>query len=211
MSDSSDINTFLEAWKKMSEHLDNTVAKFEKKEAVLTRKNIERIIKLLIKAKSAQQEIILLGVGRDADILRMFSIRLKQIGFARGQVKVVSEEGPFDFVGGGSDSIAICLSGRGFTSPTAEIAAIYKERGAKLVVITSNRKSQLIGSADVNLIIEGLTPFDLKLGRYAYGPDQLLHFDPKKRHPGPTLFEVAALMVLECIVSSLHFAFHREK
>jgi len=198
----SEMHNFLEAWNDLKKHLRKVEAEFKKEEF---QQNIERIIELFKKAKSREMRVFLLGAGRDGDILKMFGTRLVQINFPRGQVKVVTEEGPFDLLMG-SHSLAICLSGRGFTSPTTDIAKVLKDQGAELILITSNKKCELVKQKipDVTLFIEGLTRFEFKLSRHAYGPDQTIRFG--KKHPPPTLFEIAALCILECIISSLYFA-----
>lgn len=198
------IDSFLLAWKGLSDHLEQVKAKIEEVEF---RQKIEQTICLLKEAKSKERRIFLLGVGRDGIILKMFAMRLAQIGFPRGQVKVITEEGPFDLLGS-KDSLAICMSGRGFTSPTSEIAMALKEKGAGLVLITSNSDCNLdlVKASDVSLLVDGLTDFEFNLSRHAYGADQQVRFDPVKRQPPPTLFEIASLYILECVISSLHFS-----
>jgi len=196
------LNSFLAAWKGLSDHLSHVQRSFEEEKF---RQSLEQTINLLEEAKTKQKQIFLLGVGRDGIILRMFAMRLTQIGFLRGQIKVVTEEGPFDLLGG-KDSLAICMSGRGFTSPTSELAMACKEKGAKLILITSNKDSALSHVSDVSLFIDGLTDFEFNLPRHAYGADQPVRFDPIKYQPPPTLFEVASLHMFECIIASLHFS-----
>jgi D-arabinose 5-phosphate isomerase GutQ len=196
------MDSFLLAWKGLGDHLEHVKAGIEEKEF---REGIEQTICLLKEAKSKERRIFLLGVGRDGIILKMFAMRLAQIGFTRGQIKVITEEGPFDLLGS-KESLAICMSGRGFTSPTSEIAMAVKDKGASLVLITSNKKCELAKVSDVSLFVDGLTDFEFNLSRHAYGADQQVQFDLVKRQPPPTLFEIASLYILECVISSLHFS-----
>jgi D-arabinose 5-phosphate isomerase GutQ len=188
---------FLKAWDDMVYHLNESA----KQHIMSQKESIDYLVQEILMAREKGGEIVLVGVGRCADILRMFMTRLLQrpLLLSRSMVKIVSE-GPFEPTIS-PDSLVICLSGSGRTMPTIAYAKRYAEMGAKLIFITSNRKSVLVDAAKKWIFIPGLQKRDIHKPEYAYGPDQPVYFE--NSHPGPTLFECASLVLFDSVISSI--------
>jgi hypothetical protein len=102
-----------------------------------------------------------------------------------------------------TSSLIICVSGTGLTYPTVPYAKEYVERGAKLVLLTSNKESPLARLAFIKLFISGISDDDIQEKRadpYGYGDRQKIVFD---LNPPPTRFECGAFLILEGIISAV--------
>lgn len=183
-------------------------------------KNIVRLFDYLMEARRQKGEVLLIGVGRCANILDLFRTRLTQSPvrfkdvevelptiFKPGQVKVVSE-GPFESIIG-KGVLAICLSGTGKTLPTIAFVKSYVKMGAKLILLTSNPSGELVDIADICIYIPGISEEDLKKNPYDYGARAPIYFEDS--HPGPTYFELGALALLESIISAIYISVQKEE
>ena len=190
------IKYVFESYDDLTSHLGKVRGELSSQE-----KEVQRFLDILLESKKIGRELLLVGVGRCADILHLFRTRLIQLGFLSDSVKLVSER--FFELSIPTSSLIICVSGTGLTYPTVPYVREYVERGAKLVLLTSNKESPLAISAFVKLFISGISDDDIKEKKaspYGYGDRQRIVFD---LNPSPTRFECGAFLVLEGIVSAV--------
>jgi 6-phospho-3-hexuloisomerase len=136
----------------------------------------EKFVDLII----GSSKVFIYGVGRSGLIAKAFAIRLVQMGlevfFVGETVTPIVEEG----------NLVIIVSYTGETMSAIQTANIVRRVGAKVVTVTANHNSKLAAAS--NLVIE-IHP--------------LKDDDRKRLAPLGTLFEVATLIYLDGIVSTL--------
>jgi len=129
--------------KKILAEIDAVLSKTEEKEVLI-------LMEELIKAKT----IIAVGAGRVGMAARGFAMRLGHLGFKAftlGDSTVPSL--------GKNDLLLVC-SGSGETQTIFDLAAIAKNNGSKIALITGNKKSR-IGKLS-NVIVEIKAPSKTK-------------------------------------------------
>lgn len=95
----------------------------------------------------AARRIYVLGLGRSGLILRMFAMRLMQIGlkaYVVGDATTPAIE---------TGDLLIALSGSGRTETVVAMARKAKGYGAQVLAITSSRETPLAGLSDKTLIV----------------------------------------------------------
>jgi 6-phospho-3-hexuloisomerase len=125
--------------------------------------------------------IFLLGEGRSGLVGRMFAMRLTHLGNAAFVV------GETITPAIGSRDLLIAISGSGETGGVVLLAEGAKRSGARVAAVTANAGSRLAGLSELAVLI----PTQHKL----QGSDS--------RQYGGSLFEQAALLLFETIVSLL--------
>jgi len=101
----------------------------------------------MIAAILAARRIYVLGLGRSGLILRMFAMRLMQIGL---NAHVVGDATTPAIESG---DLLIALSGSGRTETVVAMARKAKDYGAQVLAITSNRETPLAELADTPVVI----------------------------------------------------------
>lgn len=185
------------SWGQLMEHFEYVCTELKNQQT-----QVELLVDLMVQAKN--NEIVLLAVGRCADILHLFRVRLKQLGYVPSKLTRASDKF-MEFVVP-STALVLCLSGSGLTQPTVDYAQAYMKRGAKLALITSYNDGPLVKRATVTVLISGISDDDIKekINKpYDYGEKQKIRFDV---NPPPTLFECGATIFFEGLVSSIHKA-----
>jgi len=144
---------------------------------VISPEDLTRIIKLFFDAN----RIFVYGAGRSGLVSKAFAIRLVHLGF---QTFVIGETigAPVK-----KEDMVIIVSGSGETIPAVMTAEIAHNIGAKVVVLTSKRKSRITKFADISIILSA----ECK--------------EPERKILAPlgTLFEASAWIFLDGIVSKL--------
>ncbi len=193
------LNEVFKAWSDIVEHLNSIRQELETQS-----EQIRLIIQDLLEARKDKKEVVLLGAGRCAEILNMFATRLVQPVryketetrlFDKKLVKLVSEKAFVSVIK--PNALVICLSGTGKTGLTVTFAEVYVDMGANLILITSNRKGKLVKKARVTIYLPGISDKDIEKHEYEYGTEQPIYIE--NTHPGPTIFECSALILLESI------------
>ena len=139
----------------------------------------ENTVDSMIESLFESKKMFRYGVGRPGLASKGFAMRLMHLGF---KICVIGETvtPPVD-----EGDAVILVSGSGKTTSVLKIARISKEIGARIIVITANKKSPLAEMGDV--VVE------LKLG--------------KKRNPrfAPlgTMFEATSSLFFDGIVAEL--------
>jgi 6-phospho-3-hexuloisomerase len=138
--------------------------------------NVEEVIDLIVKA----DKIFVYGVGRSGLVAKAFAIRLVQLGLSVyfvGDIAtpIVDEK-----------SLVLLISATGETMSAIQTANICRRVGAKVVVITAKASSKLAHAGNVI--------FPLQTERTD---------DSRKLAPLGTLFEDAAMILLDGIIAEL--------
>jgi len=143
----------------------------------VTKSDIKKVIKSFFKAK----RIFVYGAGRSGLVSRAFAIRLVHLGF---QTFVIGETigAPVK-----KDDLVFVISGSGETIPTVMTAEIARDIGAKLVVVTGERKSRITQFADIAIFLS------------ANCEDK----ERKELAPLGTLFEASAWILLDSIIAEI--------
>ena len=167
------------------EHIEDVVESISERE-------IEELVSLLIHCK----RVFVYGVGRSGFVAKAFASRLSHLKF---EVFVVGEsitpavrEGDIFFT----------ISGSGETSSVVLSAEAAKRENAKVIAVTSNRKSKLAGMADSVLLVKGRTKEDIK--KKDYLPAQIMG-KHAPLSPLGTLFEDTCQVILDGIIVSLMY------
>jgi len=155
----------------------------------INEKTIERLIEVLTSSK----RIFVIGLGRSGLVAKAFAMRLMHLGM---NVFVVGETITPAIK---EDDCLIAISGSGETSYIIKAANIAKDRGSKVVAITSYPKSSLSEIADLTVTIKGRTKID---GEQNYIKRQMKG-EHHSKAPLGTLFEVSALVFLDGLIAEL--------
>jgi 6-phospho-3-hexuloisomerase len=137
---------------------------------------IEELIQYILKAK----KVFVYGVGRSGHVGKGFAMRLVQMGlkayFIGETVTPIVEEG----------DVAVIISNTGETMSAIQTGNIVRRVGAKVVVVSSNRKAKLSHIGNIVICIP-------------------LKDEERKKNLAPlgTLFEDAAMIFLDGIISEL--------
>lgn len=154
---------------------------------------IEKIVTVLINARSMGRKIMVAGAGRSGLVAKAFAMRLMHLGF---YVYVLGETITPPVAPG---DVFIAVSGSGMTQVVLSVAEAAKQVGAIIVAITSFPDSPLGKIADVIIRIPGRT----KIARESdYFTRQVLGiYEPLA--PLGTLFEDASLAFFDGLIVEL--------
>lgn len=143
----------------------------------VTKNDIDKVITLFFEAN----RIFVYGAGRSGLVSRAFAIRLVHLGF---QTFVIGETigAPVK-----KDDLVFVISGSGEAIPTVMTAEIARNIGAKLVVVTGERKSRITKFADIAIFLS------------AGCKDN----ERKQLAPLGTLFEASAWILLDSIIAEI--------
>ena len=149
-------------------------------------------IDLMIRTLLEARKIFIMGAGRSGLVGRAFAMRLMHLDL---DVHVVGETTTPAFT---EEDVLITISGSGETNSVITSAKVAKQRGGKVVAITSYPSSTLGQMADCLVIVKGRT----KEGMPASYIEREL-YPYQKLTPMGTLFEDCCMIFLEGIVASL--------
>lgn len=156
-------------------------------------KQVDRVVKILLKAQAKDKKLMIIGVGRSGLVGRAFAMRLMHLGF---KVHVVGETITPAL---NSDDILFAISGSGSTTFVVAAAQIAKKVGAKIIAVTSYPNSSLGKLADYVVHIPGR----VREARYRdYFSRQILG-DHEPLAPLGTLFEVSSMVFLDSLIVEL--------
>ncbi|QYN54121.1 6-phospho-3-hexuloisomerase [Lactobacillus panisapium] len=111
----------------------------------------ERQIDQVVNTIKKDKRIFVLGFGRSGFMAKSFAMRLMHIGY---QVYVIGETITPSIQ---KEDILISVSGSGNTKSVLDLTQKAYEMGVNIIVVTSNRNSQLAKLASNLLIIPGAT------------------------------------------------------
>ena len=154
---------------------------------------VEGLVRRLLEARRQGKRVFLGGAGRSGLVGRAFALRLMHMGFevyVFGDTIVPAVR---------SGDLVIVISGSGATTSSVVIAETAKGLGATVVAVTSRPKSPLARVADHVLVVPGRT----KLARENNYIVRQIVGEHEPLTPLGTLFEVAALVTLDSVVTEL--------
>jgi 6-phospho 3-hexuloisomerase len=132
--------------------MEKLTQKIEEQLRAIDQKSIDQFVESLINAK----RIFIVGAGRSGLVAKAFGMRLMHLGFT---VYVVGEVITPAIT---KDDLLIVVSGSGQTLSVVVAATVAKEKGVKIIGITSNPDSDIGKLSDVVVQIKGRHPEDVK-------------------------------------------------
>jgi 6-phospho-3-hexuloisomerase len=177
--------------------MEKLTQKIEEQLRAIDQKSIDLFIESLTTAK----RIFIVGAGRSGLVARSFGMRLMHLGFT---VYVVGEVITPAI---GKDDLLIVVSGSGQTLSPVVAATIAKEKGVKIIGITSNPESDIGKLSDTIVQIKGRRSEDVKRD---YDARQLTgNHEPLT--PLGTLFELATMVFLDSIIDELMLRYRKSE
>nr|MBC7244799.1 6-phospho-3-hexuloisomerase [Chloroflexota bacterium] len=131
----------------------------------------------------AARRIFVVGQGRSGLLMRMFALRLMQLGLT---VHVV---GDVTTPAIGAGDLLVACSGSGETAGALTPARKARQLGAKVAAVVSRSGSTLSQLAEHTLLVPGETP--------------KVSMEQKSKLPLATILEQAMLIVLDCVIARL--------
>lgn len=166
--------------------LDN----IEKAQEFLDEKAIDEFEDIIMDANN----VFVTGAGRSGLAAKAFAMRLMHLGL---RAYVVGETISPAING---DDCIVAISGSGETNTIVSAAKISKNRGAKVLAVTSYPESTLGQLADSYLLVKGRTKKEVDDENYM---KRQIHGNYTSLTPLGTAFELTTLVFLDAIVSEL--------
>ena len=166
--------------------LDN----IESAEEFLDRESIDKFENIIINSKN----IFVTGAGRSGLAAKAFAMRLMHLGLS---AYVVGETiSPAIY----ADDCIVAISGSGETNTIVSAANIAKNRGSKVLALTSYPESTLGQLSDCFILVKGRTKKEVDDENYM---KRQIHGNYTSLTPLGTAFELTTLVFLDAIVSEL--------
>ena len=166
--------------------LDN----IESAEEFLDEKTIDKFENMIIDANN----IFVTGAGRSGLAAKAFAMRLMHLGLSSYVVGETISPAI------NADDCIVAISGSGETNTIVSAAKIAKNRGSKVLAITSYPDSTLGQLADGHLLVKGRTKKEVDDENYM---KRQIHGNYTSLTPLGTAFELTTLVFLDAIVSEL--------
>ena len=168
----------------------------ESAEEFLDEKSLDEFEDIIIAAKN----IFVTGAGRSGLAAKAFAMRLMHLGLS---AYVVGETiSPAIY----SDDVIVAISGSGETNTIVSAAKIAKNRGSKVLALTSYPDSTLGQLADTFILVKGRTKKEVDDENYM---KRQIHGNYTSLTPLGTAFELTTLVFLDAIVSELMEKMHQ--
>ncbi|NYZ79187.1 6-phospho-3-hexuloisomerase [Candidatus Micrarchaeota archaeon] len=177
--------------------MEKLAQKIEEQLHAIDQKSIDQFVESLINTK----RIFIVGAGRSGLVAKAFGMRLMHLGFT---VYIVGEVITPAI---NKDDLLIVVSGSGQTLSAVVAATIAKEKGVKIVGITSNPDSDIGKLSDVVVQIKGRRPEDAKRDYEA----RQLTGNHEPLTPLGTLFELSAMVFLDSIIDELMLKYRKSE
>ena len=172
--------------------LDN----IESAEEFLDRESIDKFENVIINSKN----IFVTGAGRSGLAAKAFAMRLMHLGLS---AYVVGETiSPAIY----ADDCIVAISGSGETNTIVSAANIAKNRGSKVLALTSYPESTLGQLADCFILVKGRTKKEVDDENYM---KRQIYGNYTSLTPLGTAFELTTLVFLDAIVSELMEKMHQ--
>ncbi len=174
----------------MKSSISAIIKNIETAETYLDEKSIENFMNII----NESDNVFVIGAGRSGLVGKAFAMRLMHLGISTYVVgetisPAINEE----------DCI-IAISGSGETNTIVSSAKISKERGAKILALTSYTESTLGKLADATIYIQGRTKIE------AYDKNYLkrqIDGNYTSLTPLGTAFELTSLVFLDGLICEL--------
>ncbi|MBE6509411.1 MAG: 6-phospho-3-hexuloisomerase [Methanobrevibacter sp.] len=159
-------------------------------EDYLDEEAIEKFEDIIIESKN----IFVTGAGRSGLAAKAFAMRLMHLGLSAYVVGETISPAIYE------DDCIIAISGSGETNTIVSAAKIAKNRGSKVLALTSYPDSTLGQLADSYILVKGRTKKEVDDENYM---KRQIHGNYTSLTPLGTAFELTTLVFLDAIVSEL--------
>ena len=165
-------------------------------EEFLEEENINKFEDIIIEAEN----VFVTGAGRSGLAAKAFAMRLMHLGVSAYVVGETISPAINE------DDCIIAISGSGETNTIVSAAKIAKNRGSKVLAVTSSPESTLGKLADTCLLVKGRTTQEVDDENYM---KRQIHGNYTSLTPLGTAFELTTLVFLDAIVSELMEKMHQ--
>ena len=172
--------------------LDN----IESAQEYLDEEAIEKFEDIIINSKN----IFVTGAGRSGLAAKAFAMRLMHLGLSAYVVGETISPAIYE------DDCIIAISGSGETNTIVSAAKIAKNRGSKVLALTSYPDSTLGRLCDSFILVKGRTKKEVDDENYI---KRQIHGNYTSLTPLGTAFELTTLVFLDAIVSELMEKMHQ--
>ena len=172
--------------------LDN----IESAQDYLDEEAIEKFEDIIISSKN----IFVTGAGRSGLAAKAFAMRLMHLGLSAYVVGETISPAIYE------DDCIIAISGSGETNTIVSAAKIAKNRGSKVLALTSYPDSTLGQMCDSYILVKGRTKKEVDDENYI---KRQIHGNYTSLTPLGTAFELTTLVFLDAIVSELMEKMHQ--
>lgn len=159
-------------------------------EDFLDEKAIDEFENIIIGSKN----IFVTGAGRSGLAAKAFAMRLMHLGLSAYVVGETISPAIYE------DDCIIAISGSGETNTIVSAVKIAKNRGSKVLALTSYPESSLGQLADAYILVKGRTKKEVVDENYM---KRQIHGNYTSLTPLGTAFELTTLVFLDAIVSEL--------
>ena len=142
----------------------------------------------------ASKNIFVTGAGRSGLAAKAFAMRLMHLGLSAYVVGETISPAIYE------DDCIVAISGSGETNTIVSAVKISKNRGAKVLALTSYPESTLGQLADSYILVKGRTKKEVDDENYM---KRQIHGNYTSLTPLGTAFELTTLVFLDAIVSEL--------
>ena len=165
-------------------------------EEYLDEEIIDQFEDIIIESKN----VFVTGAGRSGLAAKAFAMRLMHLGVSAYVVGETISPAIYE------DDCIIAISGSGETNTIVSAARIAKNRGSKVLAVTSYPESTLGQLADSYLLVKGRTKKEVDDENYI---KRQIHGNYTSLTPLGTAFELTTLVFLDAIVSELMEKMHQ--
>lgn len=165
-------------------------------EEFLDEETIDKFEDIIIESKN----IFVTGAGRSGLAAKAFAMRLMHLGLSAYVVGETISPAIYE------DDCIIAISGSGETNTIVSAAKIAKNRGSKVLAVTSYPESTLGKLSDAYVFVKGRTKKEVDDENYM---KRQIHGNYTSLTPLGTAFELTTLVFLDAIVSELMEKMHQ--
>ena len=165
-------------------------------EEFLDEKSIDEFENIIINSKN----IFVTGAGRSGLAAKAFAMRLMHLGLSAYVVGETISPAIYQ------DDCIVAISGSGETNTIVSAAKIAKNRGSKVLALTSYPESSLGQLSDCFILVKGRTKKEVDDENYI---KRQIHGNYTSLTPLGTAFELTTLVFLDAIVSELMEKMHQ--
>ena len=176
--------------KLMKESIGAILDNIQTAQKYLNEEDIKEFINILINSKN----IFVIGAGRSGLAGRAFAMRLMHLGLSSYVVGETISPAIYE------DDCILAISGSGETNTCVNAAKISKDRGAKVLALTSNPDSSLGKLADSLIYVQGRTKQEVDDEDYL---KRQIKGNYTSLTPLGTAFELKSLIFLDGLVCEL--------
>lgn len=165
-------------------------------EKYLDQKSIDEFLDTIIESKN----VFLIGAGRSGLAAKAFAMRLMHLGVSSYVVGETISPAIYD------DDCIIAISGSGETNTIVSAVKIAKNRGSKVLALTSYPESTLAQLSDCYILVKGRNKVEADDENYM---KRQIHGNYTSLTPLGTAFELTTLVFLDALVSELMEIMHQ--